>query len=363
MTFQTYFTATAGFEAARQLDALPPAHRAHGLHGHSFLASVRCALPPGWAHFAGGEVAQLRRSLLEPLGPLDYRLLNDTLDHPDDEALARYLRARLSLPGAAQLSLRSAPRQGLVLDAAGQAQVWRRYRFESAHWLPKVPTGHPCGRLHGHGFEVVLHTKVDGQDGANLQVDAMDTAWAPLQALLDQVCLNDLPGLDNPTSEWIARWLWQDLTARLPGLTGVTVHETGSCGAHFDGQHFRIWKALTLDSAVQLRRAPEGHALRRVHGHSYLLRLHLCAPLDEVLGWTVDYGDVKQRFQPLFQALDHHPLHQIAGLADADTATLAGWILRQALPSLPALNRVDLEETPGCGVIVLADQANLCGAI
>ena len=70
------------------------------------------------------------------------------------------------------------------------------------------------------------------------------------------------------------------------------------------------------------------------------------------MGWTQDFGDVKRLFQPIFQALDHQPLHQIPDLADGDSATLAAWIMAKARPALPHLNRVDLYETAGQGAIV-----------
>ena len=182
----------------------------------------------------------------------------------------------------------------------------------------------------------------------------LDRVWAPLQSQLDHVCLNDLPGLENPTSEMLSHWLWARLKPELPALSWVTVFESGSCGAHYDGSRYRIWKELTLDSALQLKRAPDGSPLRRIHGHTYTLRLHLCAPLDQVMGWTVDFGDVKTLFNPIFQALDHRPLHEIADLADCDAASIAHWILGKARPQLPQLDRVDLDETRGCGAIALA---------
>ena len=111
-----------------------------------------------------------------------------------------------------------------------------------------------------------------------------------------------------------------------------------------------IWKDMTLDSATCLPAAPAGDPRRRVHGHTYTLRLHLAAPLDAVLGWTVDFGDVKELFMPIFAALDHQPLHEIPGLAQADVATLARWIRDRAAPLLPALDGVDLTERRGCGV-------------
>ena len=124
-----------------------------------------------------------------------------------------------------------------------------------------------------------------------------------------------------------------------------------------------MWKELTLDSAVQLRHAPESNALRRLHGHTYTLRLHLTAPLDDVMGWTIDFGDVKSLFEPIFLQLDHRPLHEIAELPDCDSASLARWIFERALAQLPQLDRVDLLETEGCGVMVIAPGAGLALAV
>ena len=345
-TLHTSFTAAAGFEAARCLTGLPALHRQARLHGHSFELRVRSELAPGWADVPGGEVAQLARRVADAVQALDHRPLHELLAEPDDAALAGWLAARLELPGLLQLGLRSAPRHGVLQPAGGALQHWRAYAFQAAHRLPRVPLGHKCGRMHGHGFETVLHV------AGVAHHDEIDEAWAPLHHELHHACLNDLPGLENPTSEVIAHWLWQRLKPALPGLSTVTVHETGSSGALFDGTDCRIWKQMTLDSAVRLERAPQGHALRRLHGHTYTLRLHLQGPLDEVLGWVVDFGDVKRLFQPLFDRLDHRALHEIDGLAHADTATLAAWVLAQARDGLPALDRVDLFETPGCGAIV-----------
>jgi 6-pyruvoyltetrahydropterin/6-carboxytetrahydropterin synthase len=356
MKARTVFVAAAGFEAARQLDTLASDHRTARMHGHSFRANVACDLPQGWGGFAGGEVAALRSRLETALAQLDYRLLNEQVASPTDENIARWLQPQLDVPGLAQLGIQSTQRQGIELAADGQVQVWRRYAFESAHRLPNVPHGHKCGRMHGHGFEVIVQAAQSGPGGAPLDYDELDRCWAPLQAQLDYACLNDLPGLDNPTSEVLAGWLWARLRQGLPALSQVTVFETASCGARFDGTRYRIWKDVTLDSAVQLVNAPHGSALRRLHGHTYTLRLQLSAALDEVLGWVVDFGDVKRLFDPLFLRLDHRALHEIPELKDAGTARIAHWILEQGRLKLPQLEQIGLYETRGCGAVAsLAD--------
>lgn len=354
------FLATAGFEAARSLPSVPAEHRLRRLHGHGFRAVARVPAAPDasapWAPFAGAEVDSLRTALQAIVAPFDYRCLDDHLDHPSDEAIARHVRAqldgRLAAP-ADGIGLHSTTEQGIELDAQGDAVAWRRYRFEAAHQLPNVPPGHKCGRMHGHGFTVTLEARLACPNVSSmLAYDELDRVWAPLGAELQESCLNDLPGLENPTSEWIAHWLWQRIRPELPALMAVTVGETAGSGARFDGADFRIWKDFNLDSAVRLRRAPEGDGRRRIHGHSYRLRLHLAGPLDRVYGWTIDFGDVKTLFAPVFDRIDHQPLYELPGVEERGSAALLEWIRGQAAETLPQLARVDLYETPGCGAIL-----------
>ncbi|MBU3724952.1 MAG: 6-pyruvoyl tetrahydropterin synthase [Burkholderiaceae bacterium] len=346
-------SAVAGFESAVRLDHLPEGYRAHQLHGHSYQLRARIAPPAGWEQFPGAGVDQLRNALQAAVAPLDYAYLNDVLSQPTDDRLARWLHQRLALAGLQQLGVKSTAHSGVDLDDHGNSTVWRRYRFEAAHRLPHVPMGHKCGRMHGHGFEVILHAHLGfGEQALTSELDALDAVWLPIHQQLHLACLNEIDGLHNPTSELIASWIWHRIKSMLPQLRWVTVFETASSGAHFDGSHYRIWKAFTLDSAVQLVHAPGADLRRRVHGHTYTLRLHLHAPLDQVMGWTVDYGDVKACFDPIFNKIDHHPIHELPGLAHADSAAFARWIRRQVQPLLPQLDRIDLEETPGCGVVL-----------
>ncbi|MEK8031490.1 6-carboxytetrahydropterin synthase [Ideonella sp. DXS29W] len=348
------FIAQAGFDAARQLHALPSSHRASRPHGHGFVVQVRSALDAAPSPFAGGEVGWLQHALAQVVAPLDHSLLNEQVEEPSDERLARWIGARLGVPGAA-VSVQSHPASGVDIDEAGAAWAWRRYRFQSAHRLPNVPLGHKCGRMHGHGFEAVVHVRVGEGQPSHLTTDWLDDLWAPLHFELNYACLNELPGLENPTSEMLSRWLWQRLSAGAGArLRAVKVYETASCGALYDGATHRIWKDFHLDSAVRLRHAPAGHPEARLHGHTYTLRLHLSAALDELRGWAVDFGDVKELFKPVFKALDHHALHDVPGLPDGDCASVAQWVLSQARERLPQVCRVDLFETEGCGAVAWA---------
>jgi 6-pyruvoyltetrahydropterin/6-carboxytetrahydropterin synthase len=116
-----------------------------------------------------------------------------------------------------------------------RATISREFRFEAAHWLPNVPEGHKCRRLHGHSYRIEVHVggEVDSEMGWVMDFAVIDLAAAPLVRQLDHNCLNDLPGLDNPTSENLARWVWEQL--ELVGLERVVVRETRTSACTYEG--------------------------------------------------------------------------------------------------------------------------------
>ena len=113
----------------------------------------------------------------------------------------------------------------------------KEYRFEAAHLLPKVPPGHKCQRLHGHSFKIELTVAgpVDPETGWFIDYGDLDDVWAPLYDMLDHHYLNEVEGLDNPTSENLARWLWERIQPKLPQLSRVTVHETCDARCEYEG--------------------------------------------------------------------------------------------------------------------------------
>src|SRR5215204_5165699 len=90
-------------------------------------------------------------------------------------------------------------------------EIFREFRFEAAHRLPNVPEGHKCARLHGHSYkiEVAVRGPVDERTGWFVDFGQLYAAWEPLYAVLDHHYLNEVPGLENPTSEILARWVWE----------------------------------------------------------------------------------------------------------------------------------------------------------
>ena len=116
-------------------------------------------------------------------------------------------------------------------------ELVREYRFEAAHKLPAVPEGHKCRRLHGHSFKIELTVAgpVDPTSGWFIDYGVLDDLWKPLNDVLDHNYLNEVPGLENPTSEILSRWIWDKLKGGLPSLSAVTVFETCDARCTFRG--------------------------------------------------------------------------------------------------------------------------------
>lgn len=114
----------------------------------------------------------------------------------------------------------------------------KSFSFESAHFLPNVPEGHKCGRIHGHSFrcEIEVTGDIDPHTGFVMDYADIKAAFRPLRDRLDHRFLNhDVPGLENPTSEVLCRWIWDQLKPLLPLLSGVVLHETCTARCEYRG--------------------------------------------------------------------------------------------------------------------------------
>lgn len=117
-------------------------------------------------------------------------------------------------------------------------EIFKEISFEAAHRLPHVPEGHKCARLHGHSFRVELHVRgpLDKRTGWIMDFADVRSAFEPLYQVLDHHYLNEIEGLENPTSENLARWIWVRLKPSLPSLSSVVVRETCTSGCIYSGE-------------------------------------------------------------------------------------------------------------------------------
>jgi len=116
-------------------------------------------------------------------------------------------------------------------------EIYKEFIIEAAHRLPNLPETHKCRRLHGHSFRigVYLEGPLDPQLGWVQDFADVNDAFRPLFEQLDHCYLNEIPGLENPTSEILARWVWERLKPVLPALSKVEVRETCTAGCVYTG--------------------------------------------------------------------------------------------------------------------------------
>ena len=113
-------------------------------------------------------------------------------------------------------------------DRVMKMELRKTFQFEAAHLLPHLPQSHKCRRLHGHSFrvDVVVSGECNPKLGWLMDYADISEAFKPLLDRLDHYYLNEIPGLENPTSENLAAWIWQRLKPTLPLLTEIVVAET-----------------------------------------------------------------------------------------------------------------------------------------
>ncbi len=123
-------------------------------------------------------------------------------------------------------------------ESSPTMELIHRFRFEAAHFLPNVPQDHKCRRMHGHSFEakVVVRGAVDPSHGWVIDYADIKRAVAPLREQLDHHLLNEVEGLENPTSELLALWIWNRLKPALPQLAEVHIAETCNNACTYRGE-------------------------------------------------------------------------------------------------------------------------------
>jgi len=116
-------------------------------------------------------------------------------------------------------------------------EIFKQFKFEAAHWLPGVPEGHKCRRMHGHSYrvKVVVRGMPDAVTGMVLDFAELTRVCGPVIDGLDHRVLNEIEGLENPTAERLAVWIWDQVEGVVPGLTRVEVLETANSGVVYEG--------------------------------------------------------------------------------------------------------------------------------
>lgn len=117
-------------------------------------------------------------------------------------------------------------------------ELFKEFNFDSAHRLPNVPEGHKCARLHGHTYRVRIFISgtPDAHTGWIMDFGDIKNVVKPVIDELDHNYLNEIAGLENPTSEVLVRWLWNRIKPSLPGLSRIELKETCTSGCVYTGE-------------------------------------------------------------------------------------------------------------------------------
>lgn len=205
-------------------------------HGHSYklelVVSGEVDAHSGWLV----DYGELTENFQPFFKEIDHHLLNDLpgLDDVSLQGLRAWALARLDpyVPHIKDVRISIVgPREFLLtpipeIPSSEQASTLR-FNFESAHFLPNVPSGHKCKRMHGHSFTVDVSAANPNQSRQYLQ---------EIYDALDRRCLNVIEGLENPTSENVCRWIWDRLAPDLGELKKVAVAETCTARCEYYGQ-------------------------------------------------------------------------------------------------------------------------------
>ncbi|MCA0427408.1 MAG: 6-carboxytetrahydropterin synthase QueD [Bacteroidetes bacterium] len=117
-------------------------------------------------------------------------------------------------------------------------QIFKQFTFDSAHFLPNVPDGHKCKEIHGHTYRVIFYFEgeLNPELGWVMDFGDLKQVLEPTIKRIDHKLMNNIPGLENPTCERIAIWLWEQVKPSLPMLCKVELHETPTSGAVYEGR-------------------------------------------------------------------------------------------------------------------------------
>ena len=115
--------------------------------------------------------------------------------------------------------------------------IYKQFTFDSAHFLPNVPEGHKCRNVHGHTYHLTVYVdgKLKSHEGWVIDFGDLKAIVKPLVEQLDHAMLNDIPGLENPTAELLAVYIWDNIKPQLPGLSKIELKETPTSGVIYEG--------------------------------------------------------------------------------------------------------------------------------
>lgn len=117
-------------------------------------------------------------------------------------------------------------------------KIFRKFTFDSAHFLPNVPDGHKCKNVHGHTYHLTVFFEGDIDEHLKWVIDFSEVknVIKPIIDSIDHKLLNDIEGLENPTCEVLAIWIWDKIKPQIPALVKVKLYENTTSGVIYEGK-------------------------------------------------------------------------------------------------------------------------------
>ena len=117
-------------------------------------------------------------------------------------------------------------------------EVYKTFAVEAARSLPHLPDDHPCKRIHGHSFKITItvNGQINEDTGFVMDFSEIESVFSPIHEMIDHAYLNEIKGLENPSSENLCHWIWSKLSSSLPGLKKIEIKETESTGCIYQGE-------------------------------------------------------------------------------------------------------------------------------
>ena len=228
--------------------------------------------------------------------------------------------------------------------------------LQTAHFLPYVPDDHKCRRLHGHNFGLWISIEVPNFDNETSEtINCLELGCQEIQKKLDHCVLNEISGLNNPTSENIALWIYEKLNLKPLKIFNILCIETQKSAACYHGNDlWSCWKSFDFESVWRPLKD-------RISGHSFKLTAGVQGGVVKPFGWVLDFSEIKSQIKPLIDQIDHQDLSSILKGRGNSSEGLLEWLSEKSLSQ----NRYDfcLQHLPTSGTYRTVSEHQLSGAI
>lgn len=289
-------------------------------HGKSFVWGIQC----------NSNYDEFQKKCISINNLLHNSYLNSMYLECDDQSLLNTIYQELKNIGEHTLKLKTS--YGFLLFDGTYWKVQVDKVISCAHFLPNVEKGHKCGSLHGHDFAISVLLLLAPKGSLDDLVTTVLEKLSPLENTL----LNDIKGLENPTSEIFSKWIYYKHKSKIINILEVTILETKTAGSTFDGsKQWKSHKNFDMECAIPFN---GGYS-----GHSYQVTLGIAGDINLDAGWSIDFSVIKALFKEDYKIIDHHELGELLDCKEMDCFKLAKFVFDKMKPKINILTYVEVK--------------------